>query len=203
VDTALSEGLDAIGADLLAIQQLTALACRIRLITSNAEVLILGRHPAVMGKRVDPQSWSVAECLDHLTQTTRSFLPGISLAIAEAGKLTKNRRLRTGFLPSLLVRSLTPPYRIRLKVLPQLTPENLDSQTAWSNFVNSQYQLLEILGSAAGLAIDEVKIKSPVYARFSYNIFGAFRILVAHQSRHVWQIEQTLKLLDSRAVGES
>lgn len=66
----------------------------------------------------------------------------------------------------------------------------------WSNFVDSQRQLLELLHSAAGLAIDTVSIKSPVYARISYNIYSAFRMLAAHQSRHIWQIEQILKSLD-------
>jgi hypothetical protein len=198
-NTAQSAGLD-VGADLIAIQQLAAVAHQIRQITCDVKAQVLGREMAVLGKRLEPGSWSVTECLDHLTQTTRSFLPEISLAISEARKLTKNRRLRTGLVPSLLIRSLNPPYRIRFKVLPQITPRNLDSQTAWINFVNSQSQLLEVLSSAAGLAIDEVRIKSPVYARISYNIFGAFRMLVAHQSRHIWQIEQILKILDSRAV---
>jgi hypothetical protein len=86
-------------------------------------------------------------------------------------------------------------------VLPQLTPQNANSETAWVAFVESQRQLLETVLSAAGLAIDKVRIKSPVYARISYNLYGAFRMLAAHQSRHIWQIEQILKALDNRLTS--
>ena len=197
-NTAQSERLDTLGADLIAIQQLSTLADQIRQITLDVEKRVVGRHPADLGVRLEPGSWSIAECLGHLTQTTLLFLPAISLAISQARKLSRNRRLKTGILPGLLIRSLSPPYRIRFKVLPQLAPKNMDSQTAWISFVESQSQLLEILNSAAGLAIDKVTIKSPVYARITYNIYGAFRMLVAHQRRHIWQIEQILKTLNNQ-----
>jgi len=69
--------------------------------------------------------------------------------------------------------------------------------------VDSQSELLTALSGAAGLAIDEVRVKSPVYARISYNIYGAFRMIVAHQSRHVWQIAQTLRALDNQRTPAS
>jgi hypothetical protein len=50
--------------------------------------------------------------------------------------------------------------------------------------------------TAIGLAIDEVTVESPVYARLSYNVYGALRMLAAHERRHLWQIEGILKTLD-------
>lgn len=149
-----------------------------------------------LAARPTPESWCAAECLDHLTQTTRVFLPALSAAIVAAPRLEKNRRLRTGLLPTLLIWNLRPPYRIRLKVLPHLAPKVSDPAVACGEFLASQAALLETLRGAAGLAIDSVTIKSPVYARIHYNIYGAFRMLVAHQKRHVWQISQILKRLD-------
>jgi hypothetical protein len=195
---ALSQGLAVTGADLISIQQQATIAHQIRRATWDAEAFVLARDKADLFVRLKPESWCVAECLDHLTQTTCTFLPAISQAIAEAPKLTKNRCLRTGIFPSLFIRILNPPYRIRLKVLPQLAPQNLSSEKAWRCFVDSQSELLATLSSAAGLAIDKVRIKSPVYARITYNIYGAFRMLAAHQSRHVWQIGQILKTLDNQ-----
>src|SRR5450755_1913967 len=191
-NTTQSKALDVIGAELVSIQQQTMIADQIRQMTRDLEIIVLQRDRADLTIRLKPGAWSVAECLDHLTQTTRAFLPAISDAIAEAPKLTRNRRLRTGILPNLFIRNLNPPYRIRFKVLPQLTPQNPDSETAWTSFVESQSELLATMLSTAGLAIDQVRIKSPVYARISYNVYGAFRMLAAHQSRQIWQIEQIL-----------
>jgi hypothetical protein len=192
------QGLDVLAAHLVSIRQQAALGHQIRQTTQDAGAFVAGRDKADLLIRLKPQSWCVAECLDHLTQTTQVFLPAIAQAIAEAPKLTRNRHLKTGILPSLFIRSLNPPYLIRFKVLPQLAPPQLSSEEAWSRFSDSQTELLATLNSAAGLAIDEVRIKSPVYARISYNIYGVFCMLAAHQRRHVWQIGNILQALDNR-----
>lgn len=199
VISARSKNLGVLAGELVSIQQQSGLAEQIRKATRDAEALLLGRDRSDLAVRLKPASWSVAECLDHLTQTTKAFLPAISAAILAAPRLTRNRRLRTGIIPSLFIWNLNPPYRIRFQVLPQLAPQDPDFDTAWTSFVDSQRQLLDALCCAAGLAIDKVNIKSPVYARISYNLFGAFRMLAAHQSRHIWQIQQILKALDRRA----
>ena len=196
-----SHSLDVLETDLISLRQQVRVAHQIRQATWDAEALLSGRDNADLLVRLKPQSWCVAECLDHLTQTTRAFLPAISEALARAPKLRTNRRLRTGVVPSLFIRSLNPPYRIRFKVLPQLVPQTLSSEEAWSGFTVSQSELLATLSSAAGLAIDRVSVKSPVYARISYNIYGVFRMLAAHQNRHVWQIGQILKELDNRRAS--
>lgn len=196
-----SSGLDIPGPTLVSIQQQATIAGQLRQVTKDLETLVAGRNKTELAARLEPGSWSVAECLDHLTQTTRAFLPAISEAIASAPLLKTDRRLRTGILPSLFIRNLHPPYRIRFKVLPQLAPQNPDSDAAWASFVESQSELLAILSSTAGLALDKVRIKSPVYGRITYNIYAALRMLAAHQSRHVWQISQILKALDSRTTA--
>ena len=196
-----SQGLDVLETDLISIQQQVRVAYQIRQTTRNAEALLLGRNKGDLLVRLKPESWCVAECLDHLTQTTRAFLPAISEAIARAPKLRANRPLRAGIFPRLFIWSLNPPYRIRFKVLPQLVPQSLSSEEAWSRFVESQSELQATLDSATGLAIDKVTIKSPVYARINYNIYGVFRMLAAHQSRHIWQIAQILKGLDARRTS--
>ena len=197
-NTVQSSGLAVLEIEFVSTQQQAAIALQIRQATADLKALVEGRNKTELAARLEPGSWSVAECLDHITQTTRAFLPAISGAIATAPKLKRNRRLRTGFLPSLFIRNLNPPYRIRFKVLPQLAPRNCEAETAWASFVESQLALLAVLSSTAGLAIDEVRIQSPVYGRISYNIYGALRMLAAHQRRHIWQISQILKALDSR-----
>lgn len=195
-----SNGFDVIGTCLVSIQQQAAIVQQIRQTTTELEAIVRGRSSLELAARLGAGVWSVAECLDHLTQTTRAFLPAISASIATAPRLKADRRLRTGIFPSLFIWNLNPPYWVRFKVLPQLAPQNPDCGTAWTSFVESQSELLAILGSTAGLAIDEVKIKSPVYGRINYNIYGALRMLAAHQRRHVWQIGQILKALDSRSM---
>ncbi len=178
--------------------QLASLLKQILRATLEARKLVQGRSSDDLTKGIEPESWSVAECLDHLARTTSAFLPAISTAIVAAPKLTSNRKLRTGTIASLLIRRLEPPYRLRYKVLSQLMPLENDFDAAWVAFENSQSRLSESVRSAAGLAIDQRKVPCPVCAHVTYNAYGAFRMLAAHQRRHLWQIQQILGALDGR-----
>jgi hypothetical protein len=164
--------------------------------TREARKLVLGQSEHALTQRLKPESWSTVECLDHLARTTGSYLPSISKAVAAAPKLIKNRPLRTGTVASLMIRNLEPPYRLRYKVIPQLAPQATDFEAAWSAFEQSQGRLAETVVSATGLAIDKVTVPCPVCTRVTYNAYGAFRMLAAHQRRHLWQVRQILATFD-------
>jgi hypothetical protein len=178
-------------------RQLDSLLNQTENVTLQAQELIADRDQSDLTTSLESNSWSVAQCLDHLAQTTNAFVPAISAAIARAPYLATNRGLRTGALTRLFIRNLEPPYRLRFKVLTPLVPRRRDFESAWSAFEESQAQLAKTIQSAAGLAIDQLRVESPVYARFNYNVYGALRMLTAHERRHLWQIEQILKKLDA------
>jgi hypothetical protein len=177
-------------------QQLATLEEQVQAASRAAGQLVAGRDKAELSVRHTTNSWSVAECLDHLTQTANTFLPAISETVTQAPRLAKNQSLRTGILAQLVIRHLEPPYRVRVKALPQLMPKRTEFDNAWPAFLDSQSQFAETVRYSHGFAIDRVNITCPVYARLSYNAYGALRMLVAHERRHLWQIEQILARLD-------
>jgi DinB superfamily len=183
--------------------QLASLLEQFHRATREANKLVLGREAGDLTSTLKLGSWSATECLDHLARTTLSFLPAISRAVAAAPELTSNGPLRTGTIASLLIRNLEPPYRLRYKVIPQLAPQEKDFEVAWSTFENSQSQLSETVQSAAGLAIDKVNVPCPLCAHVTYNAYGAFRMLAAHQRRHLWQMKQILGALDGRRAQKT
>lgn len=195
-------GFPVYGAEPISFQQLASLVRQVHCVTRAAEEMVLGRSGADLTTRLKPNSWSVAECFDHLALTTRAFLPPLSDALATASGLMTNRSLGTGTLERLFILNLEPPYSFRFKVLPQLRPQHQDFATAWGGFLDSQSHLVDALSSSSGLAIDQVKIKSPVYARIRYTVYGAFCMLAAHERRHLWQIAQILRALDRTRPGE-
>jgi hypothetical protein len=183
-------------------RQLETLLDQVESLKQKARDLVSGRSPADLTTSLESASWSVAQCLDHLAQTTNAFLPVISAAIARAPRLTTNRGLRTGALTRLFIRNLEPPYKMRFKVLTARVPRKDDFVSAQDAFEASQVQLERTIRSAVGLAVDQVKIESPVYARLSYNVYGALRMMAAHQRRHLWQMEQILKALDGASSAK-
>jgi hypothetical protein len=185
----------------LAARQLQTLSDELTAIVEKASGLVAGHSHSELTCSPKPGSWSAAQCLDHLAQTTSAFLPSITSAVGRAPRLGRNRTLKTGALTRLLIRNLEPPYRLHFKVLAALAPQQQEFASARAAFVESQVRLQETIRSAASLAIDQVKIESPVYARVSYNVYGALRMLAAHQRRHIWQVEQILKALDRGVAG--
>ncbi len=180
--------------------QLDRLLHQVETVTLRAGKMVAGRSQVHLATSLEATSWSVVECLDHLTQTTNAFIPAIVSAMAGAQRLSTNRTLRTGTLTRLFIRNLEPPYRLRFKVLSSLIPVRRDFDSAWTAFEESQLQLERTIQSAVGLAIDQVRVQSPVYARFNYNVYGALCMLAAHERRHLWQMEQILKALDLAPV---
>jgi DinB superfamily len=164
--------------------------------TRQAERLAFGRSEEQLTARVRPNSWSPAECLDHLALTTSACLPSIAKAMASTPPLRTNRPLRCDPLARVLIRVLEPPYRLRHKAVGHLAPQQNNFQFVWRAFVESQQALAQVVRGGMGLAIDSVKIQSPVCSRMSYSVYGALGILSAHQRRHLWQAQQVLRTLD-------
>jgi hypothetical protein len=185
------------GGTRISTSQLETVSDQVERVTLKARDLVGGHCGADLSTSLESASWSVAQCLDHLARTTNAFLPAISSAIVLAPRLTSNRALRTGALTRLFIRNLEPPYRLRFKVLAPLVPCDRGFDAAWNAFDDSQAELMKTIHSAIGLAVDQVRVKSPVYGRFSYNVYGALRMLAAHERRHLWQIQQILKALDN------
>jgi hypothetical protein len=183
--------------------QLEAVLNQVEHVTRKAHDLIAGRSLVHLTTSHESGSWSVTQCLDHLALTTNAVLPAISAAIVHAPRLTTNRALRTGALTRLFLRNLEPPYRLRLSVHSSLVPGQHDFSRAWDAFEESQAQLTGTIRAAIGLAIDQVIVESPVYARVRYNVHGAFCMLAAHERRHLWQIERILKTLDGTPLRTS
>ncbi len=177
--------------------QFEALLLQIADATRKAKELAAERSQADLTTKLAPDTWSVAQCLDHLAQTTNAFLPAISAAMTRAPRLTRSRRLKTGTFTRLLIRNLEPPYRLRFKALKAIVPQQHEFEPAWKAFEESQACLAATIQSGVGLALDEVRIESPVYARVSYNVYGALRMLAAHQRRHLWQMKEILNALDA------
>ena len=88
---------------------------------------------------------------------------------------------------------LEPPIRQRVKTTAPFVPRSVRAKAeAFGEFAGLQEKLAEALAGARGLNLSKVKVVSPFDKRVRFNIYSAFRILVAHQRRHLWQAEQAI-----------
>jgi hypothetical protein len=171
--------------------------------TRRAWALVQSTDGRLFTVRPDPSSWSAAECLAHLSISTEQFLPLLEVTLEKAranGRST--RKPRMDLLGKVLRWFLEPPMRSRVKTTAPFVPRSTRAKAeAFGEFAALQDRLLVLLASARGLDLRKPRLVSPFDPRVRYNVFSAFRILAAHQRRHLWQAEQAVTLLRTKRAS--
>jgi DinB superfamily len=173
--------------------------------TTRAAILVDRIDEDVFHHRPSPERWSIAECVVHLSLTTRAYLPLIddALQIGRLLAVTGPRRFRRDFIGWLLCAISEPPYRFRASTAPRFIPEASGSRAdVLAEFVRLQQDLTSRVYHAEGLDLTRLTIVSPFDGRLEYNLYSCFRILPTHQRRHLWQGERVLDELTTLA-GET
>ncbi|MEW5974770.1 MAG: DinB family protein [Acidobacteriota bacterium] len=182
--------------------QLNDLQDQLKAAASRAEQLAGGLSGTQLEHRPLRDRWSIAECLKHLTLTSRAYLPIIDCAIEEArlSGLLGGGPFRMDWMGRVLKWVVEPPVRIRVRTKAEFhPPETALSVRALPEFLETQEQLLRALQRVNGIALDRIQVISPFDPRVHYNLFSCFHLLAAHQRRHLWQAEGVRKELP--AVG--
>lgn len=137
--------------------------------------------------------WSVAQCLEHLNATARSYLPMLDSAIATAKQwgVYGVGPFRYGWLSRLIIRRTEPPPRRRLKAPATFQPAERGSQRKRSDieagFRGYQVQFVDRLRQANGVDLAKAKVQSPVSKWIRLPLGVGFSIMTAHERRHLWQ----------------
>lgn len=167
--------------------------------THRAWTLVQSTDGRLFTVRPNPSSWSAAECISHLSISTEMVLPLLQSAVDDArkrGVTATNRPPKMDLLGRVLRWFLEPPIRQRLKTSARFVPRSVRAKAeAFGEFAAFQSKLAELITSARGIDLNRVKVVSPFDKRIRYNLYSAFRILFAHQRRHLWQAEQAVAAL--------
>ena len=147
--------------------------------------------------RPGTQSWSIAECLDHLNVTARAVVAKMKPVIADgrARGITGTGPFRYGWFSRWFEAEMEPPPRRRTRTPPvfEITA-NSDHQKAaiLSAYRTTGDEWLAVLESARGLDLRKVNTTSPVTRLLRFPLGAYFRVSTAHERRHLWQAEQVI-----------
>lgn len=185
--------------------QLRAIEQELAVVTTRAARLVDQTTEAGFRRAPHPGHWSIGECLVHLSLTTRAYLPLIDDAL-QIGRLIASRqpnRYRRDFFGWLLCHISEPPYRLKASTRPRFVPATIGSRAeVLTEFVSLQQELTVRVHRAEGLELGRLRIVSPFDGRLEYSLYSAFRIIPAHQRRHLWQGSQIHRLLLASASSE-
>ena len=164
--------------------------------TQRARSLVEKVDGRVFTVRPDPRSWSAAECLSHLTLTGKAFVPVIQDAITKAKKKTSKHKPHPHIdvIGSTLRWIIEPPVRLRSKTTAPFVPRAARPKfDAWAEFASVQSQLLYEALEANDVEFRAVRVQSVFDTRIHYPLYWAFRIIAAHERRHLWQAERAVE----------
>lgn len=171
--------------------QLEALRSEIQNNNRRAHELAAGVSDEQWVTRPEPTRWSMAECLTHLNLTSAAMLVSMNEAITRAPGGKQPRRYRRDPIGWLLCSTMEPPVRRRFPTNASFVPDGADSKEATLAEFDAQHAAqVAALDLADGRKLGRAKMKSPFNAKIRYNAYSAFRLLTAHERRHLWQAEQ-------------
>lgn len=143
------------------------------------------------------QVWSIAQVIDHLIITTKSYFPVFESILSEKYILPLTARI-PGFpnlIGRLVLKSVHPDNRKKTKSLPVWLPSKGTLPVdIVQQFLSNQRELKELIINSESLLINNFIISSPANKYIVYSIENAFEILVSHQERHFIQADEIKQL---------
>jgi hypothetical protein len=142
---------------------------------------------AVRARRPAPESWSVAEVLEHVGLVEMSVAGLFGRALAEARAKGIGAEQATGPVVTTLDVAMVADRSRRIDAVESGRPRNgLDADAAWERLDHLRAATLAALHEADGLALAEVAVPHRILG--SLDLYQWMVFLGAHEARHAAQI---------------
>jgi len=164
-------------------------------IACDAKILFGHLTPEQLNWKAGADSWSVAQCLDHLISINREYYPVFDRIVKGEHRRALSHRLP--FLPAmfgrLMIKALSPDSQRRLKApdASQPSSSSIGPQIV-ERFVTHQRDTLAKMRSMENRDPAGIIITSPFASVVIYSLLDTFRLIVAHERRHFAQAQRVM-----------
>lgn len=143
----------------------------------------------------DPDTWSIAQNLDHLITINESYFP--ILADLRLGKFEPPLMGKFGFMVSLfgktILKSVQPDRKKKIKTFPIWEPRSSQIPAdIVEKFKQHQAELKQQIDNSKKLIKQGAIISSPANKNIVYKLETAFQIIITHEQRHLVQAMENL-----------
>lgn len=159
-------------------------------ISAEADALVAPLTDEQFNWRPASDTWSVAQCIDHLNVTARVYLPMLDEGIADAIRRGQYGEgpFKYNWFGRLFVRAQEPPYRFRVKAPKAFQPpSDRPRNEVMAAFRAYQVQYIDRLRQANGLDLARATVRSPVSSWIRIPLGSGIALMAAHERRHLWQ----------------
>lgn len=159
--------------------------------SDEAKRLVGGLSEEQLSWTSAPESWSVAQCLDHLAATSKAFEPYLTAAIAkgmEKWPTSSPVPYRPSMVGGWLIKQVVPEATRKVPSPKVFRPSHSPAiENVLEKFLHQQEQFLNFVRKAEGLDYNKTRLRSPVSALMRYSLADAFVVTVVHGWRHLAQ----------------
>lgn len=160
-------------------------------------VLIEGHPPEALDWRPAPSRWSIGEHITHVARSNEEYLTAMEEALRQArerGLLGSSPYKRT-FVGPRFVRLLEPPVTRRFKTLKRLIPPSDGPPIAdrRARFESAMDRFEALYRANADVDLGRARMRSPFFRLLKFSLADAAGILLAHNRRHLWLMDEVLR----------
>lgn len=156
-----------------------------------AKDLVEGLSEAQLSWISAPNSWSVAQCLDHLTTTSKAFEPYLTTAIKRGSEKWPIRSAipyRPSWVGGWLIKQVLPETVRKVPAPKVFQPSsNPTIENVLEKFLQQQAEFLRFVRQAEGVDYNKTRLRSPVTPLMRYSLADAFVVTLVHGWRHLGQ----------------
>ena len=165
-------------------------------IAGDAKTLFGHLNPEQINWKAAADSWSVAQCLDHLISGNCEYHPIFDRILKSDYKKTFLHRMP--FLPALfgrmMIKVVSPDSQRKFKAPGAARPSSssIDPQIV-DRFIAHQRETLAKMRLLGNSAPAGMIITSPFISVVVYSLLDTFRLIVAHERRHFAQAQRVME----------
>ena len=167
----------------------------------DAKTFVEQLEPGIFNRKPSPETWSIAECYDHIILYNELYLDQIDKGFKKAEISYEKEVYKPGFLWKRIFKWLKPPYKRKIGTLAPFDPadsDELNQHEVLDRVLRIQDQYLLRLQEARERSIDlgSKTARNPVLSFIRMSLSECFGVVDAHQRRHLWQATRILKMLE-------
>ena len=139
-------------------------------------------------------SWSVAQCLEHLILANAESMPGLDAALAgKKHSFWESYSPFTSLIGGFMIRSLKSDKR-KFKAPSQaiVPPSEIDADIV-ETFAESQAAVIERVKAMGNVDAEKMVLTSPFMRIMTYKLSDGYQIMVEHERRHIRQAKRVLE----------
>lgn len=141
--------------------------------------------------KINSNSWSMLECLEHLNLYGEFYLPQIENKINVS--ITKpDYEFKSGILGAYFAKSMLPKEKLsKMKTFKDKNPLNVNlNASVIDKFINQQIKLTELLNNSKKVSLNQIKIETSLTKLIKLKLGDTFQFFINHIIRHLHQIER-------------